>query len=102
MDHQDAEIRGLIVENNSLKNELQEMTEKLKKAQLTIKALNGIIENLEKKNNTRLLLENLVFLMIVGALGGGSVHAYFGPDVLLTAVGIVMGSFAYWNYFFAK
>jgi len=40
--------------------------------------------------------------MIVGALSGGSIHAYCGPDALLTAVGIVMGTFAYLNYFFKK
>ena len=102
MDEQQAEIRDLILENSSLKNELEEMTEKLKKAQLTIKALNEIIQNIEKKNDSKLLLENVVFLMIVGALSGGSIHAYCGPDALLTAVGIVMGTFAYLNYFFKK
>ena len=59
-------------------------------------------KTLKKKNDTRLQLENVVFLMIVGALSGGSIHAYCGPDALLTAVGIVMGTFAYWNYFFQK
>ena len=90
-------------ENSSLKNELKETTEKLKKAQLTIQALNGPIENLEKKNYEKHVLENVVFLVVVGLLIGGSIYAYFGSDAYVMAVvGIVMGTFAYSKYFFAK
>ena len=86
MVEQEAEIQRLRAENDSLKYLSVEATEEMQKAQLIIQALNGSIENLEKKNNAELFRGKVIFLVILALLSGGCMYAYVGADLLLAVV----------------